>query len=334
MKNCVYRFLNAKNEVIYVGATEELEKRIKSHSHLSKECYWETYKIEYIEFKDLDTAKFMEQYFIRTCKPEYNTVFADKEMTYNSTDYDSIKWTEYKGNINKLNKRIITTKDALLKRINTLDRYISYIKKGGTSIRYDKKTYNSPCVAEAHFEIEKDALKDKLEVEFVKEGYSPRLAFLLVYRELYTKEELLEYELERVTKHLFVKCKNQIFKYGYYKRNIYQTIEDYFLLPYYSFNEIFDSGKTIKGFHKDSCKYEEFKIIDKKIRLELTRRIIDGVKKRLVDRFGEFKEELLYLETYDDYTITGCEYDFIKFKEPFVVCKPIKPINKRSWQNE
>lgn len=330
MKNCVYRFLNAKNEVIYVGVTEDLEKRIKNHSHLCEDCYWETYRIEYIEFDDLDTAKFIEEYFIRTYKPKYNTVFVDKKMTCNSMDYDSKEWIVYEGDISKLNKRIITTKEMLLKRINTLNRYISYINKGGTSTRYDKKTYNCPEVAEAHFELEKFALKEKLEAEFIKEGYTKRVASALVRRELYTKEKLLEYELERAIKHLLVKCKNQLFKYGYYKRNIYQTIEDYFLTPYYLFDEILDNGKRVKGFHKDSCKCEEFRVIDKKTRLKLTKIIINETEKRLVDKFGDFKEELLYLETYDDYLIVGCEYDFIKFKEPFIVRKPINPTSKRS----
>ena len=44
MKNCVYRFLNKDNEIIYIGKTKDLDNRIKTHEHLPKECYLERYK--------------------------------------------------------------------------------------------------------------------------------------------------------------------------------------------------------------------------------------------------------------------------------------------------
>ena len=41
MKNCVYRFINKENEIIYIGKSKNLEKRLKGHDHLPNKCYEE-----------------------------------------------------------------------------------------------------------------------------------------------------------------------------------------------------------------------------------------------------------------------------------------------------
>ena len=52
-KYYVYRFLNNKNEIIYVGKSVNFINRMKQHfgsnGHLPKECYDNVDKIEYIE---------------------------------------------------------------------------------------------------------------------------------------------------------------------------------------------------------------------------------------------------------------------------------------------
>ena len=43
----LYRFLNDKNEILYVGKTKQtLSDRFYAHSHLPEDCYDKTKKIE------------------------------------------------------------------------------------------------------------------------------------------------------------------------------------------------------------------------------------------------------------------------------------------------
>ena len=80
-KGYVYRFVGAKNEILYVGKTVDMDKRMKQHfsskSHLLKSgkgaLYKETCKIEYIKCKDEYTALQKELYYINLYKPKYNT---------------------------------------------------------------------------------------------------------------------------------------------------------------------------------------------------------------------------------------------------------------------
>ena len=39
LKNCVYRFLDKNNNIIYVGKAKNLKSRLNSHNHLSEKCY-------------------------------------------------------------------------------------------------------------------------------------------------------------------------------------------------------------------------------------------------------------------------------------------------------
>lgn len=71
-----YRFLNEKQDVIYVGKTkQDLSKRIYQHfnvGHLPNECYKEAIRIEYIEFETEADMDFMEIYFINCFQPRFN----------------------------------------------------------------------------------------------------------------------------------------------------------------------------------------------------------------------------------------------------------------------
>ena len=41
IENCIYKFLNKNNEVIYVGKSKKLRDRLSAHCHLSSEQYKE-----------------------------------------------------------------------------------------------------------------------------------------------------------------------------------------------------------------------------------------------------------------------------------------------------
>lgn len=94
-ENCVYRFLNKCNEVIYVGKAKDLENRLYGHNHLPKECYAETIYIEYIKFNTEYDIDFAERYFISKYKPKYNIALHEKVLTFNVNELDNKQWIEF-----------------------------------------------------------------------------------------------------------------------------------------------------------------------------------------------------------------------------------------------
>ena len=118
MKNCVYRFLNKDNEVIYIGKASELNSRLNSHNHLPKQCYKETVNIEFIQFETEYEMDLAERYYIPKFNPKYNTVFKDKSINISILEFDNKEWKQFikeekkkeirslKRNINNENNRL------------------------------------------------------------------------------------------------------------------------------------------------------------------------------------------------------------------------------------
>lgn len=80
--NYIYYFRNYKDEIVYVGKTNDLKRRMKEHfikGHLDKECYLETSSIMFAEIGNskYDTEIF-ETLMINKYKPKYN-----KEKKFN-----------------------------------------------------------------------------------------------------------------------------------------------------------------------------------------------------------------------------------------------------------
>ena len=96
-KNCVYRFLNCNNEIIYVGKATDLDARFKSsnHNHLPTQCYIETIRIEFTSFNTEYEMDLAERYFIPRYKPKYNTQLGKKDMEIELSEFEGKKWNEY-----------------------------------------------------------------------------------------------------------------------------------------------------------------------------------------------------------------------------------------------
>ena len=97
----VYRFLNEKDNTIYIGKTcRKLESRMEEHfggkGHLDKECYRSTYRIEYLKFKTDADSLLVETYLINKYRPIYNK--ANKSKYEGQTIKLDIKedWKLYK----------------------------------------------------------------------------------------------------------------------------------------------------------------------------------------------------------------------------------------------
>lgn len=103
---CCYRFLNNRNEIIYIGRATNLLDRMKNHKHLSNECYNAIDKIEYTKFNSEDDLDIAERYYIAKYKPRYNEEFKNKNFTFTIDFLDSKYWKELKYiyGLNKIKK--------------------------------------------------------------------------------------------------------------------------------------------------------------------------------------------------------------------------------------
>lgn len=96
----VYRFLDKDDQIIYIGRTNNLERRLTqehftSYGHLPKKCYDDCETIEYMEFEAEGEMKIFELYFINKFSPKYNVMENRNEnFTFSLEEH----WTEYKNN--------------------------------------------------------------------------------------------------------------------------------------------------------------------------------------------------------------------------------------------
>ena len=84
-KGYVYKFLDEKNNVLYIGKTVNMEQRMKNHfskkSHLANtDLYSKVQRIEYLTCKDEFEALQKELTYINLYKPKYNTASKIKQL--------------------------------------------------------------------------------------------------------------------------------------------------------------------------------------------------------------------------------------------------------------
>ena len=130
MGNYIYRFLNKENEIIYIGKTTDLKRRIVTHDHLPKQCYNEKVKVEFIEFESPDEMDLAERYFIPKYKPKYNTLMKDRVINISLSEFDSRGWTDME-NLKKFQtqKKIDRKIDRKIDKIKRdIEIYISYLE--------------------------------------------------------------------------------------------------------------------------------------------------------------------------------------------------------------
>lgn len=97
-KSYVYRFIDKNEKVIYVGKTNDLDRRYKQHfngyGHLSDSCYRSVWKIEYIKVDNEINALLLETYYINKYRPFYNKL----NKTKRAVSVDNINLKEIKDN--------------------------------------------------------------------------------------------------------------------------------------------------------------------------------------------------------------------------------------------
>ena len=94
----VYRFLDSKGNIIYVGKTVNINLRMQQHfsdkGHLPKECYNSVAKIEYQKYKTESDSLIMETYYITKYSPKYNKLQQSRDLP--TIEFDEGSWRTYK----------------------------------------------------------------------------------------------------------------------------------------------------------------------------------------------------------------------------------------------
>lgn len=97
----VYRFLNADDEVIYIGKTQvSMHKRMRFHSssnsHLPKECYEQLDRVEYLKIYNKSEMDIKELYYINKWKPKFNT-YSKAEESFTMEIVEDKKWRTFQS---------------------------------------------------------------------------------------------------------------------------------------------------------------------------------------------------------------------------------------------
>ena len=208
MKNCVYRFLNKNNEIIYIGKAKDLTLRLNSHSHLPKECYDEKHSVEFVEFDTADDMDFAERYYIMKFNPKYNTVLSDKNMSISSMELDIKIWNivnakDSKDNKEEFNDSYIDTfeiKDYLINKLEVTREKISFIRSFIKENNMSIISNEDNDTVKRYYSLldEESEIKRKLKDFLIKEGNSKEVAELFIKSGIYTKEQLINYDLKKI----------------------------------------------------------------------------------------------------------------------------------------
>ena len=94
----VYRFIDGKGNIIYVGKTVNINNRMQQHfsdkGHLPESCYNSVAKIEYQKYKTESDSLIMETYYITKYSPKYNKLGQSRDVP--TITFDEKKWKIYK----------------------------------------------------------------------------------------------------------------------------------------------------------------------------------------------------------------------------------------------
>lgn len=245
--NCIYRFLNDKNEIIYVGKATNLRLRLENHRHLSDECYTERKRIEFTVFETEDEMDFAERYYIPKYKPKYNDALTNKTINFNIYEFDNAKWYEF-GSKTHIRTQIIKDNaerlSLLPKDMETLEKkeqeqlkHLDFIRKL-KALPYDIKSLENEERMQLKFisntdlnkkekkaQLEKLAsiqtkLKEKRSMLFeYKTGKNPNTveySDLMLENGVFSLEELFEFDINKIVVERVEHYSKKIEKDGYY----------------------------------------------------------------------------------------------------------------------
>lgn len=120
----LYRFINKKGDIIYVGKSKDIRKRLLFHfgtsGHLPEECYNETIKIEVLTLKTKTEMNIKELYYISKYSPKYNSLDKNEPVYYAELE---------KGDVWKIYDLESETKKSDYHRITKLEKEVLDLKQ-------------------------------------------------------------------------------------------------------------------------------------------------------------------------------------------------------------
>lgn len=97
MTSYVYRFKDVSDNIIYVGKTVDMQKRMSQHfggkGHLDPKCYKSVAVIEYQKYKTESDSLIMETYYITKYTPRYNKLNQSRDIP--TIKLDEGNWKVY-----------------------------------------------------------------------------------------------------------------------------------------------------------------------------------------------------------------------------------------------
>lgn len=147
----VYKFVNYYDDIIYIGKSNNLFKRIKQHfisGHLPIECYEQIARIFYIYVDGKTDTDIMETFLINKYYPKFNTEKQFRErLDLHHNDFIYKKeglWKELFYNFNK--SGIVLSKCRFMpeyynKNLSIKDRCVLLIENNIYSMKYKKGLY-------------------------------------------------------------------------------------------------------------------------------------------------------------------------------------------------
>ena len=80
----VYRFLDKTANILYIGKTNNIKRRMNVHfssyGHLKENQYKQVEKIEYVELAHRLDMNLLEKYLINLWKPSFNNIDSNSEI--------------------------------------------------------------------------------------------------------------------------------------------------------------------------------------------------------------------------------------------------------------
>lgn len=140
-----YRFLDSQRNVIYIGSSKNIHRRLFSqhfkNGHLDKNCYDSTCKIEIVKTKDYAQALAFEIWAIDRYKPKFNKKDKSKNL-FSKTKFDNenlyinldkswkLYYTFREYDFNKIKTTTQQNKIALALTVIFFFTVIGYLLKG------------------------------------------------------------------------------------------------------------------------------------------------------------------------------------------------------------
>lgn len=126
----LYRFLDRNDNVIYIGRTNNIERRIlKEHftpnTHIVPECYLEVEKVEYAEFEFESEEVAYEAILINQLHPKYNKQFKDNakfDVNLPDIEWKKFNWEypEQMDMMKMLKEDVVSVSDSTCDVLNQL----------------------------------------------------------------------------------------------------------------------------------------------------------------------------------------------------------------------